>query len=269
LSDLNRDAENAGPAGPDQLYGATAVVTGSSSGIGKAIALELAAAGANVMIHARASRDAALNVASKVRSLGREAEVVMFDLADTASHEKLVDAAWQWRQQVDIWVNNAGADVVTGDAARLPFAAKLNLLWQVDVAATIHLSRSIGQRMKQRGRGVILNMGWDQAEQGMGGDSGEMFGPVKGAVIAFTRSLAQSLAPEVRVHCIAPGWIKTAWGDNASEYWQERAQRESLSNRWGTPEDVARVARFAASPAADFMTGHVFPVNGGFRYGGS
>jgi 3-oxoacyl-[acyl-carrier protein] reductase len=266
LSDLIRHSENSGSAGSDHLYGATAVVTGSSSGIGKAIALELAAAGANVLVHARTSRDAALNVATKIRSLGREVEVAMFDLAVPAADEQLLDVAWQWRGGVDIWVNNAGADVVTGERARLSFAEKLELLWRVDVAATIHLSRMVGQRMKQRGSGVILNMGWDQAEHGMGGDSGEMFGPIKGAVMAFSRSLAQTLAPEVRVHCVAPGWIKTAWGDGASKYWQERACRESLLNRWGTPEDVARVARFAVSPAASFMTGHVFPVNGGFRY---
>jgi 3-oxoacyl-[acyl-carrier protein] reductase len=267
LSDPIRHSDNAGSSGVDTLDGATVVVTGSSSGIGKAIALEFAAAGANVVVHARSSRDAAMNVASKVRSLGREAEVLLFDLADPTNHEKFVDAAWQWRRRVDVWVNNAGADVVTGEAARMSFAQKLELLWRVDVSATIHLSRIVGQLMKQQGSGVILNMGWDQAEQGMGGDSGEMFGPTKGAVMAFTRSLAQSLAPEVRVHCLAPGWIKTAWGEHASQYWQERARRESLLNRWGQPEDVARVALFAASPAAGFMTGHIFPVNGGFRYG--
>ena len=161
-------------------------------------------------------------------------------------------------------MNNAGADVLTTDAAQKSFAEKLDLLWRVDVVGTILLSRAIGERMKQRGRGVIVNMGWDQAEQGMEGDSGEMFGPVKGAVMAFSRSLAKSLAPEVRVNCLAPGWIKTAWGETASEYWQRRAVRESLLGRWGTPEDVARVARFLASPAADFLTGAIIPVNGGW-----
>jgi 3-oxoacyl-[acyl-carrier protein] reductase len=83
--------------------------------------------------------------------------------------------------------------------------------------------------------------------------------------MAFTRSLAKTLAPQVRVNCLAPGWIKTAWGDRASDYWQQRAQRESLLRRWGTPEDVARAARFLVSPAASFITGHVLPVNGGYR----
>ena len=97
-------------------------------------------------------------------------------------------------------------------------------LWRVDVVATLRLSRAVGQRMQQRGRGVILNMGWDQAETGMAGDSGEMFAATKGAVMAATRSLAKSLAPEVRVNCLAPGWIRTEWGEQASDEWQERAE---------------------------------------------
>lgn len=81
--------------------------------------------------------------------------------------------------------------------------------------------------------------------------------------MAFTRSLARSLAPQVRVNCLAPGWIRTAWGDKASEYWQARARAEALLERWGTPEDVARAAAFLASPAAAFITGQIVPINGG------
>ena len=99
----------------------------------------------------------------------------------------------------------------------------------------------------------------------MGGDSGEMFGAVKGAVMAFTRSLAKSLAPDVRVNCVAPGWIKTAWGSEASGYWQQRGVRESLLQRWGTSEDVARVVRFLVSPRSDFINGQIIHVNGGFK----
>ena len=72
-----------------------------------------------------------------------------------------------------------------------------------------------------------------------------------------------SKAPSVRVNCLAPGWIRTAWGETASDEWQQRAAAESLAGRWGTPEDVARAARFLASPAAEFINGQVFPVNGG------
>lgn len=247
------------------LRGSAAVVTGASSGIGRAIALELAGAGADVLVHARANRQAAEATADEVRALGREAEVVLADLADPEQHEGLVRRAWAWRPGVDIWINNAGADVLTGAAARWSFDEKLERLWRVDVAATIGLARLAGARMKAAGRGAILNLGWDGAQRGMAGPSGELFAAAKGAVMAFTRGLAQSLAPQVRVNCLAPGWIKTAWGEQASDEWQDRVERETLLGRWGTPEEVARVARFLVSPAAGFVTGQIVCVNGGFR----
>jgi 3-oxoacyl-[acyl-carrier protein] reductase len=250
-----------------ELSGLTAVVTGSSSGIGRAIALELASAGANVLVHARRSRDRAEVVAAEIRTSGRETHVVLADLADAQGQDQLADEAWSWRQGVDIWINNAGADTLTGEAAKWSFEQKLAALWQVDVVGTMRLSRKIGGRMKARGAGTILNMGWDQAATGMAGDSGELFATTKGAVMAFTKSLANSLAPQVRVNCVAPGWIRTSWGDQASDYWQQRVKRECMLQRWGTPEDVARVARFLVSPASGFVTGQIVPVNGGLSAG--
>src|SRR5216683_2583653 len=78
-----------------------------------------------------------------------------------------------------------------------------------------------------------------------------------------SKSLALSLAPEVRVNCLAPGWIRTAWGETASGRWQERVRRETPLRRWGTPQDVAAAARWLVSPAAAFLTGQVIRVNGG------
>jgi 3-oxoacyl-[acyl-carrier protein] reductase len=246
----------------DLLKGQTAVVTGSSSGIGRAIALELADAGANVLVHARRNGHDAENVALHARSLGRDTKVVLADLSDPSEQDRLVEVAWEWRP-IDIWINNAGADVLMGEAADWSFEDKLAALWNVDVVASLRLSRAAGQRMRERGQGVILNMGWDQAEAGMAGDSGEFFAAVKGAVMAATRSLAKSLAPQVRVNCIAPGWIRTEWGQQASAEWQDRAKRESLLARWGEAEDVARTACFLVSPTASFINGQIIPINGG------
>lgn len=250
------------------LAGKRAVVTGASSGIGRATALALAEAGADVMVHARQSAAAAHETAAAIAALGRQSHVLLADLADAQALDSFAAEAWQHWDGVDIWVNNAGVDVLTGDAAQWPFDRKLHALWQVDVLATIALSRSIGAWMRAGSGGAIVNIGWDQAEHGMGGNSGEIFGTVKGAVMAFTRSAAASLAPEVRVNCVAPGWIRTAWGHQASEAWQRRAVEESLLRRWGTPEDVAAAIVYLASPAAGFITGHILPVNGGLAIRG-
>ena len=216
------------------------------------------------MVHARGNREAADETADLVRQLGRQAEVVLADVAESADCQRLVDEAWRWRP-VDIWFNNAGADVLTGEPSAATFAEKLTLLWRVDVEGTLTLSRDVGGRMVQRGRGVILNMGWSQADTGMGGESGEFFATTKGAVMAYTRSLARSLAPAVRVNCVAPGWIKTAWGEQAPHYWDERARGECLLERWGTPGDVATVATFLVSPDAAFINGQVIHIDGGLR----
>src|SRR5262249_5237231 len=158
---------------------------------------------------------------------------------------------------------NAGADTLTGDAASWTFERKLDELLAVDLKATMQLSRAIGAKMKACGHGVILTVGWDQAETGMEGDSGQLFAAVKGAVMCFTRTLALGLAPEVRVNCIAPGWIRTAWGETASSGWQYRVRRETPIGVWGLPEDVAAAAVWLASPAASFVTGQTLRVNGG------
>lgn len=270
---MNQRQANDSTSASLRLDDRVAVVTGASSGIGRAIALEMASAGADVIVHFRNNASGAEKVVEDIRKLDCHAIALQCDLADMAQHDRFADEAWNWRSGVDVWVNNAGADVLTGSAANLAFEEKLELLWHVDVLATMRLSREIGRRMgaarrEQQYRAVILNMGWDQADHGMSGESGEMFAAIKGAVMAFSKSLAKTLAPRVRVNCLAPGWIKTSWGEQASDFWHDIAVKQSLLQRWGTPDDVARVARFLASPAADFITGQVVPINGGFSGGG-
>jgi 2-amino-4-hydroxy-6-hydroxymethyldihydropteridine diphosphokinase len=253
------------PAGPSpgrELTGLRALVTGSTGGIGEAIALAFAEGGADVMVHGRRV-EAAEAVAARVRMRGGRTAVLLADLADREACLRLADAAATQWGGLDVLVNNAGADTLTGSAASWPFELKLAELLAVDVQATVTLAREVGRRMKAAGGGVILNMGWDRAETGMEGDSGELFALTKGAVMDFSRSLALSLAPEVRVNCLAPGWVRTAWGEGASAAWQERVVRETPLRRWGRPEDVAAVARWAASPAAAYVTGQILRVNGG------
>jgi 3-oxoacyl-[acyl-carrier protein] reductase len=245
------------------LSGRKAVVTGSSSGIGRAIAVEFARAGADVVVHARESANEAKSVADEIQRLGRAATAILADLGRAEGLSTFVDDCWRASSPIDIWVNNAGADLLTGDDAKRSFAEKLQVLLDVDVRSSVILSKLAGERMAQSTGGVVLNIGWDQADRGMEGASGELFAASKNAVMGFTRSLAVSLAPKVRVNCIAPGWIRTAWGETASEIWQERVRNETPLERWGTPEDVAKVARFLASSDAAYLTGQVIRVNGG------
>jgi len=245
------------------LQSVRAVVTGSSSGIGRAIALELAAAGADVVVHCYQSIEQAEQVASEILTSGRRSAVIQGDVGDADKLDQLVDAAWDALGGVDVWVNNAGVDLLTGDKAKLSYPDKLEALLDIDVRSAVLLSKVVGERMAAQGGGSILNIGWDQSDRGMGGDSGELFAAAKNAIMGFTRSLAVSLAPEVRVNCIAPGWIRTAWGEQASDPWQDRVLQETPLNRWGTPEDIAKLARFLASPDASYITGQVINCNGG------
>ena len=239
------------------------MVTGSSSGIGKAIALELADAGADVLIHYRNSSQSAEAVVEEIRSRGRESEMLSLDLAHEDKYDDFINRAFQKWGALDIWVNNAGVDLLTGAQAKLDYDEKLAKLFDIDVRGTVLLSREVGRRMSEQGHGCILNIGWDQSDRGMEGASGELFATSKNAIMGFSRSLAVSLAPKVRVNCIAPGWILTAWGESASEVWQERVKQETPMDCWGTPQDIANMARFLCSREAAYITGQVINVNGG------
>ncbi len=256
----------------ENLSGQTAVVTGSTTGIGRAIAIQLARQGANVVIHGRAESDNSRSAIDEIESLGRAAYPLYQDFGEPFCHELFVETIWNQLENIDIWINNAGADVLTGEAANWALKQKLSHLFTVDVEATLFLSRAVGRRMKstsnEQGTKSILNIGWDQAYQGMAGDSGELFSTTKGAIMSMTKSLAQSLAPQVRVNCLAAGWIQTQWGEQIGGDWDQRAKRDSLMTRWGQPDDVAQIAGFICSPNASFISGQIINVNGGFNFAG-
>src|SRR5207244_3094030 len=130
-----------GPTPGRELTGLRALVTGSSSGIGKAIALELAHGGADVIVHGRRSQDQAETVAQAVRHAGGRSVVVMADVKDPEARRRLAEEAWRSWDGLDILVNNAGADTLTGEAAHWSFERKLEELLAVDVTATMLLAR--------------------------------------------------------------------------------------------------------------------------------
>jgi 3-oxoacyl-[acyl-carrier protein] reductase len=250
-------------SGFGDLTGKRAMVTGASSGIGRAIAREFARAGADVIVHFAKSSAAAEVVAAEARQLGVCSETLAADFSRPESLEPFLSEAFAIWGGLEIWVQNAGADLLTRGAAKTDFDVKLQRLLNIDVRAGVLLAKYAGERISKSGQGSVITIGWDQASRGMAGDSGELFSAAKNAIMGFSRSLAMSLAPKVRVNCIAPGWIKTAWGESASESWQQRVIDETPLQRWGQPEDIAKLARFLASDDAAYITGQVINCNGG------
>jgi 3-oxoacyl-[acyl-carrier protein] reductase len=227
-------------------------VTGASSGIGRAIAEAYISAGAAVLITHRDSPERAAEVGGAI--------VRQADLGTRAACERLVAEAREALGGVDVWVNNAGADILTGEAADWEWERKLDLLLAVDLKGTIACSYAVADVMD---RGVIINMSWDQVAVGLAGENPLLFSAVKGGVLAFSKSLARELAPQVRVNVLCPGWIETAFGEQADPEFKRAVAEDTPLGRWGRPQDVAGAALYLASPEAAFITGQAINVNGG------
>lgn len=250
------------------------VVTGASSGIGRAIAIRLARDPlTHIVVHYRGNVDGARQTAATIEKTGGTCHLIKADLSRTDDIKHLADESFDRLGTIDAWVNNAGLDVLTGQAADWSFDQKLRALLDVDLCGTISISRIVGERLIDQTRASsspsgppsMVFIGWDQAFDGMEGDAGMMFGPVKAAVTAFASSLAQTLAPHVRVNTVAPGWIRTAWGETTQGYWDDRARAQALMERWGRPKDIAEAVAFVASETTSFVTGQTINVNGGFN----
>ena len=246
--------------GEPPLAGLRTVVTGASSGIGSAIATAFAAAGARVGIGFFRSADAARALAGQLGD-GKH-RLLQADLSTRDGCASIVDAAFTAFEHVDVWVNNAGADVLTGEARSWTDERKLDALIDVDLKATIRCSRLVAGRM--RPGGCIINIGWDHATiDGMAGDNPELFAAVKGGVLGFSKSFARSVAPNVRVNVLCPGWVETAYGAGTDRSFYDKIANATPLGRWGQPEDIAGAAVWLASPAAAFVTGQAVNVNGG------
>jgi 3-oxoacyl-[acyl-carrier protein] reductase len=247
------------------LAGKVALVTGASTGIGRAIAIALARAGADVAITFRTGRRDATAVAAEIERIGRRAAVFQLELSNPASISMLARDLCEQFERVDVWINNAGADILTGDDAKKPRLEKLDQLLMVDLRGTILSSWEAASVMEEQpDGGVIINMSWDHVLFGMDGRNPQMFSAVKGGILSFSKSLARSVAPRIRVNILAPGWIETEFAATSMDPAHHRRVAESTPlGRWGTPEDVARAAVFLASSDAAFMTGQMLMIGGG------
>lgn len=244
------------------------MVTGSSTGIGRAIALLLAEQGFDVILHGRTESQFLAESVQLVEALGRRSWTLTGDFKDFASND-FDDFVQQARslagESLLGWVNNAGVDVLTGPCANASFAEKLDLVYRVDIRSTLFLTRSFARTHRPADRAAVVNMGWDQADTGLPGESGQMFAVSKGAIMAMTASLAQTYAPNIRVNCVAPGWIKTEWGQSTDSEWDELVSSQCLLQDWGNPSDIASTVAFLLSPSSRYINGQVLKVNGGLK----
>src|SRR5438105_3348898 len=247
------------------LSGKIALITGASSGIGRAIALAYAAAGADVALTYRGNRRGAEETAEQARAAGRRAEPLQADIAEGRDVDALADAARRAFGRVDVWVNNAGADILTGEAARLSWAEKLDRLLAVDLRGTVLASWKAVELMRpQPSGGVVLNMSWDHVlAGGMKGEYAQVFCAAKGGVYSFSRALAQAAAAHIRVNVLGPGRLETAYGSAVDESVEQRITKSIALGRWGTPEHLAYAAVYLAFDAARYVTGQMLAVNGG------
>jgi 3-oxoacyl-[acyl-carrier protein] reductase len=203
-------------------------------------------------------------VAERIEALGARVLLAQADLGHRAGCDALVAQACEWFGGLDVWVNNAGADVLTGEAADWEWERKLDALLAVDLKGTIACSYAAGAVMREQDDGgVVLNMSWDHVGAGMAGPDPELFSAAKGGVLAYSKSLARSLAPRVRVNVLCPGWIETGFAREADVEFRRSVADSTPLRRWGRPEDVAAAALWLASPAASFITGQGININGG------
>ena len=217
-----------------------------------------------VLFTHRGSPERAREVAGAIAARGGRALVRQADLATRAACERLVAEAREELGRLDVWVNNAGADVLTGEAAEWEWERKLDSLLAVDLKGTIACSYAAGEVMRREERGgTILNMSWDHVANGMAGDDPQLFAAVKGGVLGFSKSLARALAPDVRVNVLCPGSIETSLAVQADRDFHRSVAQNTPLGRWGRPEDVASAALYLASPEAAFVTGQAINVNGG------
>ena len=142
---------------------------------------------------------------------------------------------------MDVWINNAGADILTGEAGRLSRLQKLDLVLAVDLRGTVLASWAAVDLMREQGGGgTIINMAWDHVTQGMEGENPAVYSAAKGGVASFSRSLARDVAPAIRVNILAPGFIETAFGEEADPKFRQKSDRDDAAPALGEARGRSR-----------------------------
>lgn len=248
--------------GSFDLSGKVALITGASRGIGRAIALALAEAGADVALASR-SIEALDRVAGEARAFGRRATVIPTDVTSVEQIRAMVDRTVETLGRIDVLVNAAGV------GARKPTVdlteAEFDQVYDANIKSVTFACAAAGRHFLEQRSGKIINIASLTTTIGLPGRS--LYGPTKGAVGQLTRALAVEWGPYgVCVNAIAPGWIDTQLSGPVlrnPEFRAEVVKRTPLG-RVGEPEDLGGAAVFLASSASDFVTGQILYVDGGF-----
>jgi NAD(P)-dependent dehydrogenase (short-subunit alcohol dehydrogenase family) len=248
------------------LTGRTALVTGASRGIGRAIALGLANAGADLAVTAR-DTEALEVLREQVETLGRKAVVVEADLRDADACTRLGEQALAELGWVDVLVNNAGGSSFFGPFNDLRFSGWEKTM-RLNVDAIVHLTQVIGRSMVERGSGSVINVA-----STAGLSAAPMlaaYGASKAAVVSLTKTLAVEWGGSgVRVNALCPGWTKTDLNEdlwNGPDEGLSFVQGQALK-RWATVHEMVGPALFLASDASSYMTGQALVVDGGQTIG--
>ena len=257
------------PATPDRtthgwrhdIPGHTALVTGASRGIGRAIAVGLAKAGADILGLSRSPKELA-TLGQEVERLGRQFRPLAVDLKDVSAIASMVEEAWGWRGRIDVLINAAGIIIRTNPPDVEP--EDWDLLMAVNLRAPFFLSQEIGRRMVAAQGGSIVNIASLAGEVVTGAPLA--YQASKAALIHLTRGLAATFGPFVRVNAVGPGYIRTSLNEDwlNHEANTRYVEEHTSLKRVGAPEDIVGAVVFLASPAAAYITGQHLRVDGGW-----
>ncbi len=243
-----------------RLENRVAIVTGGSRGIGRAICLAFAKEGASVVVNYLGSEAEARDTVAQIAELGRKAVAVRADVAESREVAHMVSQAAETFGRIDVLVNNAGV------LLPFEFAAPDYDNWQrmvdVNIKGILLCSQAVADHMVRQKGGRIVNIVVKETRGSLD------YIMTKAAGQVLTRGLARQLAPFILVNAIAPGYIDTGWISELDETEQAAIRAETLLDRWGTPEDVAKVALFLASEDSAYITGTTIVVDGGALLGG-
>ncbi len=250
------------PPDPYDLTGRVALVTGGAVGIGRAITLALARAGATVGLHFHQSARAAEETAALVMAGGGRALLLQADLTVEEQARRTVDALLAETGRLDVLVNNAGSPLALARIEDCP-TDLWRRVFDVNVTSAFLVTRQAIPALRASGQGSIVNNLTLSIQTGGSGGAGP-YAASKGALQVLTRTLARELAPQVRANAVMPGVIETRHHEVFSTPQKMRDyQSQTPLGRNGQPDEVARAVLFLASPASSFLTGALLDVNGG------